>query len=213
MIEGVGFMRGIVTFFNRTAIGGVFFLLPLALVIFLAGQLVVVLRPVAAEVAGFLGGFALGPFWLGAAVIVTLVVLAFVAGLAATTFVGRRLAERLEVFALNQVPGYSIVKSAAADAASSMAEIDRSERKKAVLIATDGMWQIGFVTDEVGEDLLAVFIPDAPSPEAGALVYVARDRVVDSGLSVSDALACLRRLGARTPALPTALIARELNPE
>jgi uncharacterized membrane protein len=213
MIEGVSFMRGIVTFFNRTAIGGVLFLLPLALVIFLAGQLVVLLRPVAVEVAGILGGFAIGPFWLGAAVIVTLIVLAFVSGLAATTFVGRRLTERLEVFVLNQVPGYSIVKSAAADAASSMAAIDQSDRKKAVLIASDGMWQIGFVTDEIGDGLLAVFIPDAPSPEAGALVYVARDRVVDSGLSVSDALACLRRLGARTPPLPTAIIARDNNPE
>ena len=42
-------MGGLLKFCSRTLIGGVLFLLPVALIVFLVGQLVVVVEPVAGE--------------------------------------------------------------------------------------------------------------------------------------------------------------------
>lgn len=188
-------------FITRTIVGGLLFLLPLALILFLLGHLLVMLQPPAAKVAAYVGQAEMGPGWLTLLIVLLMLVVSFLFGLAASTVGGRMLTQRLEGLVLNQVPGYSIIKGAAADAAASMAAIDESERKKAVLVRDGDAWQIGFVTGRAGPGLHAVFLPDAPSPESGTLLLLSEDRFVDSGLSVSEALACLRRVGANMPPL------------
>ncbi len=195
-------MSGLLKFFTRTLVGGVLFLLPLALIAFLVGQMVMVVEPIAGDAAKLVSGLPLGPVWVIIITVALLIGLAFLAGLAAMTLLGRTLVDRIEGFVLNHVPGYSMIKNAAADAASSMAVIDDAQRKKAVFVTTDECWQLGFVTDEMDGEVMAVFIPDAPAPEAGTLLFVPRERIVETGLSTADALACLRRLGARMPPLP-----------
>jgi uncharacterized membrane protein len=194
-------MRPLVIFMRRTILGGVLLLLPLALVLFLIGHLVVILTPLASKIAQLVGGVELGPLWLTTIIALALVASAFLAGLFATTQSGRALIDRLETLVLNRVPGYSFIKSAAADAASSAAAIDESQRKKAVLVGDAGGWQIGFVTGRVDDRTSAVFIPEAPSCENGTLVFVGTDRLVESGLSASEALSCIRRMGVNPPKL------------
>lgn len=192
-------IRRVLVFFERTAVGGVLFLLPVALVLFLLGQLFVMVRPAAAQMVGFIGAAEMGPFWLAAAIVLALVLAAFLAGLFAATAAGRALIDRLEALALNRVPGYSMIRSAAAEAASSMAAIDPSERRKAVLVGDGKLWQIGILTGQVDEQTFAIFIPEGPAAESGAVVFAGPDQFIDSGLTVSEALGCLRRLGADPP--------------
>ena len=54
--------------------------------------------------------------------------------------------------------------------------------------------RIGVQTDHVGEDLVAVFLPNSPNPLSGSVFFVAADPVRPSG-SLASAIACLRRSG------------------
>ena len=195
-------MHGVLAFFQRTAVGGLLFILPLAIVVFLAGQFMVILRPAATDVVRLAGWAPLSPLFLAIASLVAVVTFAFLAGLIATTMAGQKLTERLENIVLNRMPGYFMIKNAASNAARSMAAIEQPGRQNAVLVFNGHSWLIGFVTGDVEPELLAVFVPNAPSTEFGSLLYVHKDRVIESGLSASEALGCIRRLGARTPRLP-----------
>ena len=189
-------MRVLMGFVKATMVGGLLFLLPLALIIVAVGKLVSILRPVSAEATTLFAPYGLGAGGEVAVVVATLVFASFLAGLIGRTAAGRRLADGLETFLLNRVPGYQIVKSAAADAAHSLARIETSGETSAVFVRTGDGWQIGFLTDRIGEDMWAVFVPDAPSPTSGVVMFVNSEQFVDSGLRAGDALRVLRQLGS-----------------
>src|SRR5262249_2695562 len=151
------------------------------------------------EVAALVGQSGIHPFWLGVGIVLALLLLAFLAGLAAGTAVGSALVGGVGRVGLNPGPGDSVIQGAAAGAANNGAQIDASERKKAVLVRREGVWQIGFVTEELSEHIVAVYVPNAPSANSGTLIFASPDRIVNTGMSISEALACLSRLGSRTP--------------
>src|SRR5262245_18471315 len=118
---------GVAKFIARTLVGGVVFLLPIALILFLVGHLFAVIQPPAAQLAHYIGEAEMGPGWLTLLILATLLLTSFLLGLLATTVGGCFVTGRLETVVLNQVPGYSIIKSAAADAAASIAAIDQGD--------------------------------------------------------------------------------------
>ncbi len=189
-------MPTLVKFMKATIVGGLFFLFPVALFVVVVEKLVGFLRPVASGI-----GHAFYPLGIGvvaeiAIIVAALLLVAFVAGLFASTVVGRDLLEWMENTLLGRFPGYNIVKTAAADAAGGLARIDRSTRSNAVFVRDGDVWRIGFVMDQATDDLFTVFIPDAPSPTTGEVRFVGPDQFVDSGLTLAEAIRCLRQLGA-----------------
>lgn len=189
-------MRATLKFVKATLIGGLFFLVPFALIVVVVEKLAEILRPAVHEVAELFDPFGIGPGSQMAIIIAVLVLAAFVAGLFGGTVAGRGLFGLIESAMLNRVPGYGIVKSAAADAAGNTALLQSQERSNAVFVRSGEGWQIGFVMERVGEDMFAIFVPDAPAPTSGAVLFASSDQFVDSGLKVGDALRCLRQLGA-----------------
>jgi uncharacterized membrane protein len=189
-------MAAIVAFVRKTAVGGVLFLLPVTLAVFLIGHLLTLLRPPARKLAALVGQSGISPFWLTVILVIVLVAVAFLAGLVAATAAGRLVARRLESLVLMQMPGYGLLKRAASEAAGNLSAIGAGPRDTAVMIRNGDGWQLGFVMADVGERSCAVFLPDAPTPESGTLLFVAHDRIADSGMNTAEALACLRRLGA-----------------
>ena len=189
-------MRALVKFVKATLIGGLFFLVPIALIIVVVEKLVEILRPVADKAADAFAPWGIGPGMQLAILVAVFVLAAFFAGLFGGTVAGRGLLGWMEAAMLSRVPGYGIVKSAAADAAGNVAQLESAGRSNAVFVRSDEGWQIGFIMDKIGEDMFAIFVPDAPSPTSGAVLFARSDQFVDSGLKVSEALRCLRQLGA-----------------
>ena len=132
---------------------------------------------------------------LGATIVLALIAVAFVLGLLASTIVGHKAVDWLERMVLNHVPGYSIVKSAAVDAAQNLGKIETSGHAKAVYVRSGDGWQIGFVMEKIDENMYAIFTPDAPTPSSGPLILVTADQFVESNLTTSEALDFLLRLG------------------
>lgn len=81
--------------------------------------------------------------------------------------------------------------------------------RRTVLIPypTDGVWAIAFVTHEeaavlsrlVGEPCINVFVPSTPNPTTGFMLIVPRARVVETDISVEDAMKLILSGGAVSP--------------
>ncbi len=54
-----------------------------------------------------------------------------------------------------------------------------------------GAWRIGVQTDVLGENLVAVFIPNSPNALSGGVFLVAPDRVRPAGVSLAAAMGAL----------------------
>ena len=77
--------------------------------------------------------------------------------------------------------------------------------KEAVLVEfpRPGFWALGFITNEdtsevaadIGEDLIAVYVPQAPIPTSGFLLYLPRTALRPVKLAPEDALKRVISLG------------------
>ena len=180
-------------FIRSTLIGGLLFMLPLAVLGIVFGKVASALKPLVDVLAERL------PFesFIGLKIPVLLtgliiVVLCFVAGLLARTRLARRLVQLLETGLLDKIPGYSLLKDISEDVA---VPKDRSAHN-AVLVRLDDAWQLGLrVEDLTDHKHVVVFIPDAPTPQTGSVLVVASDRVRPTNIPALKLFSCLKHRG------------------
>ena len=153
-------MQTISRFVRTTVLGGVLFLTPIVVIWFilskadnLAGQ---ALLPLAALIPDSLSSRTT----IAAVLEVLLIALAcFVAGLFARTMQAQKIVHELEVSVLSNVPGYEYTKQAGA----SMLGVGETADYPVILANLGGAWRIGVQTDVLGENLVAVFVPNSPT--------------------------------------------------
>jgi len=93
---------------------------------------------------------------------------------------------------LSKVPGYEFLKGAG----ESVLGVEKEGAYPVVLVRCDDNCQIGIQVDKAENGLVAVFVPDAPNPQSGAVFFVTPDRVQPANIPLASALQCLKRLGA-----------------
>ena len=85
----------------------------------------------------------------------------------------QRIVRELEVSVLSKIPGYEYMKQAGA----SMLGVGETTDYPVILANLGGAWRIGVQTDVLGENLVAVFVPNSPNPLSGGVFLIAADRV------------------------------------
>jgi uncharacterized membrane protein len=178
---------------KATLIGGAVFLIPAFLVVFVLAKLFGILNSLTSAVGSGLGiESALGGLALDLFAILALALVCFLAGLVAQRSAARRLRSKLDRVLLASFPGYAFVKGLAET-------IHQSEGMSStlvpVLVAFDEYSQVAFETDRSSEGTVAVYLPGAPNPWSGNVMFVTEDRVKKLAISVTDALQILRTLG------------------
>lgn len=135
-------------------------------------------------------------------VLAVLIVIGF--GALTANLIGRILLTETEMF-VNKVPLVRTIYGGAKQLFQQIANRERSSFKEAVLVEFPGagLWSIGFVTNDDGkvliggeEDVVSVYIPLAPIPTTGYLIYVKRSALRPYPLGVEDALKRVLSLGA-----------------
>ena len=180
-------------FVKTTVLGGLLFLVPLAVGAFLLGQAFAVIREVVLFVDEYVPGTLLDhPVLLNVAVIAVLVVLCFVAGLFARSAPGRRLGQRLENWLLGVLPGYSFVKGVTDGLRQNE---ERSRDFVPVIAHLDDCSQLAFEVERTPKDRVVLYLPGCPDPWSGSVIYVTPDRVEALDMTVPEALKNLRGLG------------------
>jgi len=113
-------------------------------------------------------------------------ILLFLLGIIASNFIGRSLIKSGESL-LDRVPVVSpVYKSLKQIVQTVAAQKDRAFRDVCLIeYPKEGVWALGFVTadlggkpgEELGEDMVCVFVPTTPNPTSGFLLFLHKDKV------------------------------------
>ncbi len=181
------------TYFVRPLIAGVVALLPIA-------GLVLTVAYFENQVAGVWlknQGF----YFFGLGLLLVLAIL-YLVGITVSTFIGRWLWKRVDRL-LDQVPVlgnlYQTMKQIFG-----YGEGPKGLFQRVVLVPSKlpGQTEIGLVTQEPSESTggkLVVFVPTAPSPTAGRLVYIDPEQVQATSMTASQAMQFIVSLGSLPP--------------
>lgn len=180
-------------FIRSTLVGGLLFLLPLAVLGIVISKVASALKPLVDALAERL------PFesFIGLKIPVLLtgliiVALCFIAGLLARTVLAKRFVEFLEAGLLDKIPGYSLLKDISEDVTVSK---DKAAHN-AVLVRLDDAWQLGLRIEDLADHKhVVVFIPDSPTPQTGSVIIVASDRVKSTNIPILKLFSCLKHRG------------------
>jgi uncharacterized membrane protein len=192
-------------FFKTTLIGGVVFLAPLVVLIWLGGKAGKILRRLAQPLDPHL------PFDKVAGILVAdvvavalLILLCFLAGLFARASMAGRFIRKAESGVLWRIPGYGFIK----------ALTDSLDTKRAaatlrpVLIHFDDAAQLAFEVDRLPDGRRVIYIPSSPDPRAGNVMVMDADRVEDVPMTFMATLRSMcalgKGLGGCLPAQPSA---------
>jgi uncharacterized membrane protein len=177
---------------RATLVGGLLFLLPLILIALLLGHAVQLAGTVTQPVANMLTlDRAIGPAGEKALAVAGLVAIALVAGLVAGTRFGRGLTHRVEHSLLGGLPQYQMMKSMA----EGLAQVERGHGVTPALVNVEEAWQIGYLIETLENGWLAVFLPQAPTPMSGNIMYLPAERVRRLDIGMTQAMMLVKHMG------------------
>ena len=186
-------MKAVSHFLRITVLGGVLFLTPIVVLVFILDKAFDLarraLKPVTAIIPDRLVSGAPTEAILA---IVLIALLCFLAGLFARTRPAQRIVAELESSVLSKVPAYEYLKQAGA----SVMGLGETADHPVVFAQLGGAWRIAVQTGVVGGGLIAVFVPNSPNPMSGSVFLLAADSVRPASVPLAAAMACLRRCGA-----------------
>ena len=193
------FMR---EFLQSTLIGGVLVVLPiyLALLVLLKGM-----KSVAAIVRPFA---MLLPAWLPAEKILSLILvlsICFVIGVAVRTRLGQVLRDRLETSLFERLPGYALFRSLT----QRLAGEGRENVWKPALAEIEEALAPAFIIEELEDGRFTVFVPSVPTPLAGAVYILSRERVHPIDVPFTQAIKSVSRWGSGSKDLVAAMAKAE----
>jgi len=185
-------MKAMKEFLKNTIVGGLVFLVPLGLILLVLKQLMGLATKLAAPIAAQLpvSRFA------GVAIVTlvaasVLLLMAFLAGMLARTGPGRRLSAWFEESILGSLPQYRMAKSMA----EGFAHLESGTGMRPVLLRGDEGWQLAYLIEELPEDWVTVFVPQAPTPMSGNVMYVAAHRLRRLPIAMPVAMKLVKRIG------------------
>ena len=147
---------------------------------------------------------ALLPDWVPAESFFSLLVLlvvCFLVGIAVRTRVGRSVRERLEVAFFERLPGYGLLRSLTQRLAG-----DRDETAwKPALVTIEDALAPAFVIEELDDGRFTVFVPSVPTPLAGAVYILSRERVHILDVPFTQAIRSISRWGSGSRDLVAAM--------
>ena len=122
----------------------------------------------------------------------------FLAGLMAQGVTAKKIVGKLDATLLAALPGYAFVKGFA----DNMRRSDEmAESFVPVAVHFDDFSQLAFEIEREPNGKVALYLPSAPNPWSGTVVYVTHDRVNRLSMSLSEALKNIRMLGKGTSAV------------
>jgi uncharacterized membrane protein len=190
-------VRSSFDFLKTTVIGGLLVIVPVVAVLLLVARVLGMLHGVLAPIAARLPG---GPLVSELAAASLIIGLCFFAGLAVRTAIGDRLRAAVER-RLAAVPGFSLVRSLARRVAGE----EEGSRFQVALAEIEDALVPAFIVEEHEDGSYTVFVPAVPTPAAGAIYILARERVHPVDVPFGTAVTCLTRYGDGTGELYRAL--------
>ncbi|MBO9583324.1 MAG: DUF502 domain-containing protein [Flavobacterium sp.] len=185
-------MNGILKIIKATFLGGILFLAPLILLLVLFEKGYHIVQKITVPIVSSLPRVKFMGFALQEIIAVTIIIIiCFAAGLLARTVYAKKLIQKIEDNVLSLVPGYAFIKNMN----ESIMGFESKEDLKVIMVPTDAGWQFAFLIEQINDNEFTVFIPDAPNPWSGSVVFVEKKDIREIEITQKQALACIRKLG------------------
>ena len=195
-------MRHAREFVVNTVVGGVLVLLPLylAVLVLLKGMksVVVLVRPIAALFPETLPAE-------NALALLAVLLICFVVGAAVRTPAGRTVRERMETSFFGRLPGYALFRGFTQRLAGGG---DANMWKPALAEIEDALVP-AFIVEELDDGRFTVFVPSVPTPFAGAVYVLSRERVHLVDIPFTQAIQSVSRWGSGSKDLVAAMRRQE----
>jgi uncharacterized membrane protein len=180
-------------FLRTTAIGGLLFLLPLAVIGGLLGYVYNVVLGIYNPLKAYLPvDSATGTAILFLIAVGILVALCFLCGFLAKRAIARKFSELVEKYLVTAFPKYAIYKDILAGNVGGDAVVPSL---KPITIRLDDMTRIGYEAGRTEQGLVIVYLPGSPDPWTGFVALVEPDRVQSLALDFGETSAVCERLG------------------
>ena len=79
--------------------------------------------------------------------------------------------------------------------AEGLAHIENASGLKPVLVSIEDGWQIGYLLEKLEKDWVAVFLPQAPTPMSGNIMYFPINRVRTLDITMVQAMSIVKAIG------------------
>lgn len=179
-------------FIKTTVVGGLVFLVPLAVLSVVLskvfGVMVAIAKPMADRMLiDSIGGVAI----VNLIAVLIILLIYFVAGLIARTRLARKFAESIENRILQKVPGYSLIRGMT----SSLAP-EKTVHMRAVLVSLGYSSQVGLETDRTKDGNVTVYFPGSPNAWSGELHVVKSEQITPVDRPVMAVIEHAEQLGS-----------------
>ena len=179
-------------FLKTTVLGGILFLVPIIIFIAIIGKALQITNKLAIPIAGLLGVDAIAGIAVAQLLAIgILVLICFIAGLAAKTPRAKKFVKSLEVNVLEKIPAYELLKAKTQSALN----FEDAESMSPVMARFDDSWQLAFEIERIEDGHVVIFLPGAPDPWSGSVSVVTEDRITPLDLKVKSVVNLMKRLG------------------
>lgn len=186
-------MKKITPFVKDTLVGGVLFLLPGALLLWLAEKVLPLARQLMKPVENLFPGHLVAQFALGTLLaVLALLLVAFLAGLLARTAPGQRFIGWVEESIVGSFPQYRMAKSVLEGRGAG----DGVPDVQPVLVPAGEGWRIGLKFDSIDGGWACVFLPNSPKAQTGSILLLPESSLRPLGLPIGETTLLLSRLGS-----------------
>ncbi len=186
-------MKNLLSFFKLTALGGLLVLLPILLLVLLLMESVELVVGLATPIAGL---FPADTFENPPHPVVIAVLLLFGAslliGLAMKSNAALRLGNWIEEKTVAKLPIYRFVKTLVSGLVGSE---KTASFKPALFTADNGLQEIVYVVEDLGNGKLTILCPHAPTGFAGPVKIVPKDRITPLAASLGDVSLVFNHMG------------------
>lgn len=191
-------MKRVGEFVVSTVVAGLVILAPIyfaMLLLFRAMQsFETLLRPIAE----------LLPAWFPAEHVLSLLlvlIVCFLIGVAMRTSIGRAAREQIETSLLDRIPGYSLFRGLTQQ----LAGARQQTAWKPALVEIEEALVPAFIIEQLDDGRFTVFVPSVPTPFAGSVYILSRERVHPLNVSFTQAIQTVSRWGSGAKDLAAAM--------
>lgn len=186
-------MKSLMKLLKSTLIGGMFFLVPLVLLIIILSRAHDIMLKVAQPLSEVIPLDKIGGVALANILVVVLIFLVcLLAGMLATRPRFKSFQRYLENKILGPIPGYRVIKAFL----NSLERYESSgEKMVPVLVELDKHQKLGFEVERSGTDRVIVFLPDAPSFITGVVAVVSAQQVRVLDVPLPRVKECMEQFG------------------
>jgi uncharacterized membrane protein len=185
----MGMLKGLAEFTKTTLVGGVLIILPIYVSILLLVKTIAALgaliAPVTAQLPAALQ-------FRQVIAMLAVILVCFLAGLLVRTGPGLRAKNAMERNLLDHIPGYALVRGLAARVAGR----HEDETFAVALVEIEEALVPAFIVEEHADGASTVFVPSVPTPAAGAIYILPRERVHLVDIPFTKAATVITKWGA-----------------